>query len=172
MKTVIMSYSYSGNNEALATRIAENLGIEHIRITEKKKRSIGTIMADLVFGRTPKTEPKPQVISEYDLIIFAAPVWMGQPAFPIRSYLKHLKKNPKKYAYVTISGYANSGLSGNLKRRTGSESSAIVELHITDLLPSEPKPTPQAISTYKLTDEEIDKLACHAVSILKEKIIK
>lgn len=36
MKTIVMSYSHTGNNEALAKRIAEELKVERIRITEPK----------------------------------------------------------------------------------------------------------------------------------------
>lgn len=170
MKTVIMSYSLTGNNEALAKRIAEELKVEHIRIIEPKKRTFGTIAADLVFGRTPQTEPAPHVMSAYDLIIFIAPVWMGQPAFPLRSYLKQLKKHPQKYAYVSISGGANPGLPGALKSRTGVEAVTVIDLHITDLLPPEPKPTPQYISAYRLTAQDIESLTKRAVTMLREKL--
>jgi hypothetical protein len=175
MKTVIMSYSFTGNNEALAKRIAEELKVEHIRITETKKRTYGTIGADFVFGRTPQTEPKSQVMSAYDLIIFVAPVWMGQPAFPIRPYLKQLKKHPQKYAYVSISGGGmnnNAGLPSALKRRTGVEAVIVVDLHIADLLPSEPKPTARDINTYRLTAQDIENLTRRAVAMLKEKLLK
>lgn len=175
MKTVIMSYSLTGNNEALAKRIAEELKVEHIRIIEPKKRTNGTIAADLVFGRTPQTEPTPQVMSAYDLIIFIAPVWMGQPAFPMRSYLKQLKKYPQKYAYVSISGGVmnnNPGLSRALKSRTGIEAVTVIDLHISDLLPSEPKPTAQATSAYRLTVQDIENLTKRAVTILREKLPK
>jgi len=170
MKTVIMSYSLTGNNEALAKRIAEELKVEHIRITEPKKRTNGTIMADLVFGRTPQTEPPPQVMSAYDLIIFIAPVWMGQPAFPMRSYLKQLKKHPQKYAYVSISGNNNPGLPNALKKRTGVEAVTVIDLHITDLLPPEPKPTAQAVSAYRLTVQDVENLTKRAVTMLREKL--
>jgi hypothetical protein len=63
---------------------------------------------------------------------------MGALAFPMRAYLKQLKEHPKKYAYVSISGGAmndNSGLPDELKRRTGIESVAVIDLHIADLLP-------------------------------------
>ncbi len=119
MKTAVISYSLKGNNDALAKRIAEELKAEHIRITEPKKRSNGTIAADIIFGRTPATKPGPQVMPSYDLIIFAAPVWIGQPAFPLRSYLKYLKRHPQKYAFVSISGGAlndNPGLAGALQK--------------------------------------------------------
>lgn len=170
MKTVIMSYSFTGNNEALAKRIAEELKVEHIRITEQKKRTNGTIAADLIFGRTPKTEPNPQVMSAYDRIIFIAPIWMGQPAFPIRSYLKHLKEHPQKYAYVSISGDKNPGLSNVLKSRAGAEATTIIELSITDLIQSEQKPTPQIVSEYRLTEQDIESLTKRAITILQEKL--
>lgn len=171
MKTVVMSYSFTGNNEALAKRIAEELKVEHIRITEPKERTIGTIAADFIFGRTAQTEPKPQIMAAYDLIIFVAPVWMGQPAFPMRSYFKQLKKHPQKYAYISISSGANPGLPGTLKRRTGVEAVAAVDLHIADLLPSEPRPTPQGISEYRLTEQDIENLTNRAVTMLKEKLL-
>jgi len=174
MKTVIMSYSLTGNNEALAKRIAEELKVEHIRITEPKKRTYGTIAADIVFWRTPRTEPKPQVMSAYDLIIFIAPVWMGQPAFPMRSYFKQLKKHPQKYAYVSISGGGmnnNSGLPSALKSRTGVEAVTVVDMHIKDLLPSEPNAA-QAYGEYQLTTQDIENLTEQAVTMLREKLPK
>ena len=175
MKMVIMSYSFTGNNEALAKRIAEELKVEHIRITEPKKRTNGTIAADIVFGRTPQTEPKPQVMSAYDMIIFIAPVWLGQPAFPMRSYLKQLKKHPQNYAYVSISGGAmnnNPGLPSTLKSRTGVDALTVVDLHIVDLLPPEPKPTAQLTSAYRLTEQDIEQLTKHAVTVLQENLLK
>lgn len=175
MKTAIISYSLTGNNDALAGRIAEELKAEHIKITEPRQRTNGTIAADIMFGRTPKTEPSAQVLSSYDLVIFVAPVWMGQPAFPLKSYLKHLKSHPQKYAFVSISGGAlndNPGLGGTLKKRTGAEPVALVDLHITDLLPAEPKPTSQITSAYRLTAENIEKLTKRAVGILKEKLLE
>jgi multimeric flavodoxin WrbA len=174
LKSVIMSYSLTGNNEALAKRIAEELKVEHIRITEPKKRTNATIAADIVFGRTPKTEPKPQVMSEYDLIIFVAPIWMGQPAFPLRAYMKYLKEHPQKYAFVSISGGGlndNPGVSKTLKSKTGVEAVTVVDLHIVDLLPLEPKPTPQVTSAYRLTAQDVENLTKRAVTMLKEKLM-
>jgi len=171
MKTVIISYSLTGNNEALAKRIAEELKAEHIRITEPKKRTYGTIAADLVFGRTPKTEPQPQVMSAYDLVVFVAPVWMGQPAFPMRPYLKQLKKHPQKYAFVSISGGPmNRGLSNTLKSKTGAEAVTVADLHITDLLPAGQKPASQdALAAYRLTAQDVENLTERAVKMLREK---
>ncbi len=171
MKLLIMSYSYTGNNEIFAKSIAEKLNMEHICITENKKRTIGTIIADFVLHRTPQTEPSPQVMSDYDLIIFVAPVWMGQSAFPLRPYFNELKKHPQKYAYISLSGYANPELPSKLKHITGYEATKVIELHIADLLPPEPKPTPQTISKYRLNEQEVNTLAKQTVSKLKEERI-
>jgi flavodoxin len=173
MKTLVMSYSLTSNNEALAKRIAEELKLEHISISEPKKRTFGTIAADLIFGRTPQTYPEPQVMSSYDFIIFVAPVWMGQPAFPLRQYFKQLRKHPQKYAFVSISGGGmnnNSGLADTLKRKAGMEAAAVIDLHITDLLPPEPKPTAQTLSEYRLTEQDAENLTKSAVAMLKDKI--
>lgn len=173
MKTAVISYSFTGNNETLAKRIAEEIKAEHIKITEPKKRTFGTIAADLIFGRTPRTEPNPQVMGAYDMIVFVAPVWMGQPAFPMRAYLKQLKRHPQKYAYVSISGGGpnnNQGLPGVLKKRAGAEAAAVVDLHITDLLPPTPKPTAEAVSGYRLTVRDVENMTERAVAILTEKL--
>lgn len=174
MKTVVISYSLTGNNEALAIRIAEELKAEHIRITEHKKRTYGTIAADLVFGRTPKTEPDPQVMSAYDLVIFVAPVWMGQPAFTMRAYFKQLKKHPQKYAFVSISGGPmNWGLSNTLKSKTGTEAATVADLHITDLLSSGQKPASRDdLTEYRLTAQDVENLTKQAVAMLREKLPK
>ena len=44
MKITVISYSLTGNNEALAASVAAALGAEHIKISEPKRRTIGTIV--------------------------------------------------------------------------------------------------------------------------------
>ncbi|MCK4731406.1 MAG: flavodoxin family protein, partial [Methanophagales archaeon] len=54
MKVTVISYSLTGNNEALAASIASEISAEHIRITESKPRTNVTIALDMLFNRTPK----------------------------------------------------------------------------------------------------------------------
>ena len=172
MKTAVVSYSITGNNDALAARVAGELGAEHFRVTEERKRTKGMIAADLVFRRTPRTQPGPNVLPPFELIIFVGPVWMGKAATPLRSYLKYLKKYPKPYAFLSISGGAlndNPDLAGDLRKRAGAKPAALVDLHIVDLLPPEPKPTPQDTSAYCLTGEDLEKLAERILGSLREK---
>jgi hypothetical protein len=53
MKTSVISYSLTGNNEALAHSLAAALQAEHVRIAEVRQRTIGMIVLDMIFNRTP-----------------------------------------------------------------------------------------------------------------------
>ena len=173
MKTIVLSYSKTGNNEELAKSIAKELAVEHIKVTERKKRTMGSIVADLTFHRTPKVQPAPTIIGEYDLILFLGPVWMGNVATPLRGYMKFLSKNPQKYAYISLCGGAdgpNPKLADELKNRVGREPEALIELHIADLLPSDPKPTRNDTMAYRVNIEEIEKLTESVIRRLREMV--
>ena len=42
-----------------------------------------------------------------------------------------------------------------LYKRIGKDPAALIDLHITDLLPAEPQPDRKTISAYRLTDKDI-----------------
>lgn len=161
MNIAVISYSYTGNNGALADNVANELSAEHIKILEAKSRTTGSIILDMIFARTPKVEPAPDIMSQYDLILFFAPVWMGQAASPLRAYLKHLKAFPKRYGFLSISGGADGGnpkLAAELRKRTGAEPDILLDLHIADLLASNPKPERKDTTAYKINDSDIERL--------------
>ena len=173
MKIVIISYSLTGNNEVLANSIAEEFAVEHIKITEPKPRTMGSIVLDLIFNRTPQVQPIPGRLENYDLILFFGPIWMGQVATPLRAYLKYLKTNLRRYAFISISGGAdgaNPKLAGELKKRVGKEPIALIDLHIADLLPSDPKPVRKDTSAYRINNEDIKKLTNTIVKTVRETI--
>ena len=173
MKIAIISYSLTGNNDALASSVAQELGAEHIKVTEPKSRKMGSIIMDLIFNKTPKIKPQPAGLESFDWILFFGPVWIGQAATPLRVYFKHLKKNPRKYGFISISGGAdgpNPKLAGDLKKRMGVEPSVLIDLHIADLLPPEPKPTRAITSVYRINKDDIKKLKETIVKFLRETI--
>jgi flavodoxin len=175
MKIAIISYSLTGNNEALANRIASEMKTEHIRVTENKRRSTVKILTDMIFGRTPKVRPGTEVMECYDTIVFVGPVWMGQAASPLRAYFGELKAKAVKYAYVSISGGAlgsNPKLAADLKKRTGKDPELVIDRHIADLLPKEPKPTTKDTSAYHVTGGDIEKLTNRMLGELKIKLFK
>lgn len=173
MKIVVVSYSLTGNNEALAKSIAEEFAVEHIKIIEPKPRTMGSIILDLIFNRTPQVQPIPDRLENYDLILFFGPIWIGQVATPLRAYFKHLKTNLRRYAFISISGGAdgaNPKLAGELKKRVGKEPIALIDLHIADLLPSDPKPVCKDTSAYRINNGDITKLTNIIVKTVRETI--
>lgn len=173
MKIGVISYSLTGNNEALANSIAEEFAVEHIKIKETKPRNMGSIVLDLIFNKTPQIQPAPDILDNYDFILFFGPVWIGQVATPLRAYLKRLKTHSCRYAFISISGGAdgaNTKLTRELNKRVGKEPVALIDLHIADLLPSDPKPVRKDTSAYRLNSEDIKKLTNTIVKRVRETI--
>lgn len=172
MKIAVLSYSRTGNNEALAKHIAGEISAEHIKITEQKSRNTSAIIRDMLFGLSPEVQPKPQIMDHYDFILIAGPVWMGQIAAPLRTYLKHLKNLAVPYGFISVSGGAlgpNPKLKKELWKRTGKAPEVFIDMHIADLLPSGTKPTSQETSNYALTREDIEHLTNKVIDVLRDK---
>jgi len=170
MNVVVISYSLTGNNEALAKSISERFTAKHIKIKEPKPRTMGTIVLDVIFNKTPKVQPPPETLVDYDLILFLGPIWMGKIATPLRAYLKYLKQTQCSYAFISISGGAdgvNPKLESELKKIVGKEPTSLIDMHIVDLLPSDPKPTRKDTSAYKINNEDIEKLTNSIVKTVK-----
>lgn len=173
MKVIIISYSFTGNNDALAADIAKALFAEHIKISELKPRNTWTILLDVIFNRTPSVNPPANGFENNDLIIFFAPVWMGHIATPLRSYFKYLKNKSSKYVFVSISGGAdgpNTSVASELNKRVGREPVALINMYIADLLPPNPKPTRKDTTAYRLNETDIKNLTNTVVKSLRETI--
>ena len=171
MKSLIISYSLSGNNEELAKSLSQRLKADHVRVLEAKPRKMGTIILDLIFNRTPKIRFPKEKVGEYDFIIFVGPVWIGNIATPFRKCFKELASEIKKYAYVTICGGAegtNTKIKEELVKRLGKDPLAVIDLHIAELLPPEPEPTKEMTMAYKISEEEIKQLTDKAEEALKK----
>jgi len=171
MKTIVISYSFTGNNEDLAASLAAALGAEHVRITEPKSRTTGTIVLDVMFHRTPRIIMPVENTEAYDLVIFVGPVWMGQIAAPFRACFKQLRPKIGTYAFVSISGGAdgpNPKLADELKKRLDKEPVCLMDLHIADLLPSEPKPVRKDTMAYRITEGDVKHLTDTIVATLQK----
>lgn len=171
MKSIIISYSLTGNNDIIAKSVAAELGAKHIKISEPKTRTMGKIVFDILFNRTPQVDPIIEKVEEYDLVIFMAPVWLGQVATPLRAYFKQFKDRISKYAFVTICGGAegpNTKLASELKKRMGKEPAALIEMHIADLLPPDSKPQKKDTMDYHLNDKDVQSLTSKIVKALRE----
>lgn len=169
MKIAIISYSLTGNNEALASALATHYRSEHIRISETKARSTGRILSDLFFRRVPPINFHFTEAGQYDLIIFVGPVWGGVAATPFRSCFRDLKACIGEYAFVSISGGAagqNRKLDRDLAKRLGKDPVSVIDLHIANLLPQGSNPHPSVTSSYRISKEDTRRLAETAINEL------
>ena len=170
MKTIVVSYSMTGNNQLLAASVAQGLHARHIKLTEAKKRTMATTVLDLLLNRTPKVQPPLDALAACDAVVLAGPVWIGSVATPLRAAMKRLKKLRCPYAFLSISGGADSDnpkVPAELRRRVKRDAAAVADLHIADLLPKEPAPTRETTSAYKLTPNDVETLTKQALSRLR-----
>jgi len=157
MKTLVISYSLTGNNAKLAQGLGNEMQADHIELRECKKRKIITIIFDVIFNRIPKLEPLENDLDQYDTILFVAPVWMGMVASPLRSVFRMIEKGSVNYAFISISAGAdgvNTKLEKDLIKRIGRKPLAVINPLISDLLQKNSKPTRKELDTYRLTRED------------------
>ena len=167
MNILVISYSFTGNNEVLAKSIAEKISAKHISISEPKTRSIGKIVLDIIFNRTPQVQPFLEDLNNYDLIFFIGPIWMGQVATPLRAYLRKIKEVNVPYAFISISGGPNPKIADELEKRVGRNPSAVLDFPISDLLKSKPRPTRKEVSAYRMDSVTINSLSDKALESLR-----
>jgi hypothetical protein len=59
------------------------MGCDICPILEKKRRTIITIMLDMMFRREPKIQPLEFSVLNYDHIILVAPIWDAKLSHPM-----------------------------------------------------------------------------------------
>jgi flavodoxin len=84
MQTLIIYYSFSGNNKFLAQALQKRLDCDLHTIVELKHRKSIDILFDLIFKRTPKIRKSNFDLRQYDRSILVAPIWAGKIATPLR----------------------------------------------------------------------------------------
>lgn len=175
MNVIVISYSLTGNNNALAIRIASELSAKHVEIRESKPRNKTTIILDVLLNRTPRIEPIFEEVGADDVVIFIGPVWMGHVATPFRSYFKQSRGIIGEYAFVSISGGANGpnpNLANELSNQLGKAPAAVIDLHIADLLSHVFKTKKTDTSSYRVSENDINSLSDTVVKGLRFAIPK
>jgi len=157
MKTLVVYFSFSGNNKLLAQELKSILDCEIMQIHEPRKRTGFSIFLDVLFRRTPKIMTRHGRISQYDHVILVAPVWAGRIANPLKSFLKLAKPHLNDYSFITLCGAGgNKGLRDELRKLAGKEPVSFMELAVRDLLPTEKKDNVRYTSGYKIQLRDIE----------------
>lgn len=104
MNTLLIYYSFTGNNEKLANYLVEKLHCAIIKLETVRKRNGFSILLDLIFKRKPAVKPLSVHLKDFDHIIFLTPIWAGKIAMPMKSLLLNQAKNIRYYSFITACG--------------------------------------------------------------------
>jgi len=158
MKTLIVSYSLTGNNAMLARHLGGALGADVEELVVERGMGNFALALDAMFTRAPAIAAPGHDPADYDLIVCAGPIWMGKIASPIRSYVKHHASSLKRVAFICICGGAlgtNPKVPAQLERLTTSRPIAVTQLYINDLLSPEQHGDAKATSAYRISESDL-----------------
>jgi flavodoxin len=171
MKTIIVYYSFSQNNEKLALNIQAKLECAILKIKEKRKRTGFTILLDVTFGRKPSIQYDKVEIKNYDHVIFIAPIWAGKVAAPLKSFLIEEKRNIKAYSFISLCGGA-LGQKEKIKKELTSlvekTPVKVAELSINDLLAYEKMNSLKHTTGYHIENKDLAKFERQIQKFLDE----
>lgn len=108
-KTLVVYYSRLGHTEAVAREIAQQTGakIEAIDAGAFAHGLLWYLRAGWasLTGREVSIAPAKHHPGDFDLVVLAAPVWVGRPAPPMRAYLRdHASELPSIACVMTHGG--------------------------------------------------------------------
>ena len=159
MKTLVTSYSLTGNNRLLAAHVVERLDADHDEIEAMRGMKTFGILLDGMFNRTPRIGPVKHDPGEYDLVVLAGPVWMGKIASPLRTYIKSYRSSISRVAIISICGGSlgkNEKLPEELRRLVGVAPIETKQLYINDILPPEQQNQMKSSSAYRITQSDLE----------------
>lgn len=110
MKRIIIYYSLSGNTEEAVKLIAEQLGIETLKIDTVKEmpKSFAAQLlvggGQVAFNKIPKLKPIDKDLSIYDEIFIGTPIWNSKGVPAINALLKDETISKKVTGLIITSG--------------------------------------------------------------------
>ena len=161
MKTLIVYFSYTGNNRLLANHLAHITESEISEITEQGRRTWLTMGLDMLFNRRSKIHGIERDVAQYDHVICVAPVWGSKVANPMLTFIVRNKMTIGRYSFISLCG--NDGeeqrnkLVGQLERTSGKKPETVVQLNIVDLLPEDKKKDAKAMLDCRATAADLDR---------------
>ncbi|MBO4558954.1 MAG: flavodoxin [Lachnospiraceae bacterium] len=110
MSRLVVYYSLSGNTENAATKIAEKLGADLLRI-DTEKAMPKSFAAQIIVGggqvmmnHIPKLKPLEKDPADYDEIILGSPIWNSKGVPAINAFLQDEKAAAKVTSLFFLSG--------------------------------------------------------------------
>jgi hypothetical protein len=158
MKTLIVNFSFTGNNLILAQEMRTRMNADILQVKEPGHRTNFSIFLDTLFRRQVAIHYDPIDLRIYDHIVFVAPIWVGKIASPLKSFLKIERESVRHYSFISVcSGVAGQidRLQDELAALIGREATMVTELWIKDLLFSHKKGEMKYVAEYRLHTKDM-----------------
>lgn len=125
-KTLVVYYSYTGNVHSIVTDLHSQIDADVVRVEPAEKGlkyeadnyAIGSALISAIRNNPddatsyPAIDPVDVKMSEYDIVIVAAPLWWSQMAAPLQTFLFQYGKEMAGKKIGLIVSSASSGISG------------------------------------------------------------
>jgi flavodoxin len=159
MKTLIVYYSFTGNNEIIAGTLREKLNCDATRIETLNSRSNVSIFLDLIFNRRPPIYSIAESLHNYERFIFISPIWAGRIASPLRTFLITHKVSIHRYSFLSVCGGGQNKQKGRVKDELthllGKSPYVVAELAINNVVEAG-KTHARAVSDFRLTHDNVN----------------
>ncbi len=143
MKTIVVYYSLEGNTDLAAKKIAEKTGADLLRLEPVKAYPDSGFRIffwggkSAVMAETPALQPYAFDPAAYDRIVFGSPVWAGNMAPPLRTFIKDNDLTGKRFAaFACESGSGAEKAFAKMKAALG------VDVFDAELILIDPKTKP------------------------------
>jgi flavodoxin len=135
-RTLVVSFSRTGQTQKVAQLISDTLQAdkqEQIGETSKRLSPLGYARSawEALVGSSPLIQRPHFDPSEFDMVVLAAPVWMGRIASPMRTYLLKMELHLPRVAFVVTEG-GSGGNRALLQMRDLCSKIPLVELVLTE----------------------------------------
>jgi hypothetical protein len=159
MRILIVVYSFTGNNRLLAQDLARRLGAEIAEVETVGRRRTFTILIDMVMKRRPEVEALRVDPADYDHVIFMAPLWDMDPAYPLATVMRRYRGRVGRYSFITLCGYVRDGQTEHAReavtRLLERPPDHVFELHVGKLVPPEDRRNVRKVSGHRVTPDEL-----------------
>jgi hypothetical protein len=162
MNTLVVYYSHSANNAALAMDIRKRLDCDIFRIKEPGKRTRLTIFLDKLFNRMPRIMECPMDLAHYERFIFVAPVWASGVATPMKAFLVKYRHFINHFSFITVCGGVadqHEKIRRELAAFVQQDPEKVEEIWITNLIPDDKKLDVRFMMNYKLGPADFEKIS-------------
>ena len=153
MSTLIVYFSLEGNTQYAAEKIAEETGAGLLRLDPEKQYPDSGFKKffwggkSAVMAEKPKLQPYAFDGGAYETIVFGFPVWAGNFAPPLRTFIKENDLTGKKIAaFACESGSGAEKAFGKLTAALG------IEKLEAELILIDPKARPAADNDNKISE--------------------